>query len=120
MVDPTVLALSLPDIVAAGNEAHPREACGLLLPDGTVFYLTNESPNPQEYLVSGEQFSEAIYGEDGVESHGYTFEQVVVWHTHPSGHVGPSRADLQARRHPMLAPISHMVVALPEGETTYY
>lgn len=120
MISPDTLADCLSMIVEQGMTDHPREAVGLICPDGTVFFLTNEADKLQEYLVSSDQLAAAFYAEDGVEDLGFDLEDVIVWHTHPSGFIGPSRGDLESRRQPVLEQIKHLVISLPNGETTYY
>lgn len=120
VIDPYVLDQILPDLLEHGMEKHPMEACGLICPDGTIVYLTNESGNEQEYLVSSEQFKAAFYAEDGVQDMGFRPEDCIVWHTHPSGFVGPSRGDMESRRQPMLESLAHLVISLPDGPATYF
>lgn len=120
MLSPDILEGVVPKLVKAGLDSLPREACGLICPDGTVFYLTNEAESEQAYLVSREQLGTAFYGVDGVVDLGFGIEDVVIWHTHPSGFVGPSKGDLESRRQPILEKMAHLVVALPTGETSYF
>lgn len=44
------------------------------------------------------------------------WEDVIVWHTHPSGFVGPSRGDMQNR----VEGLKYLVVSLPDGEAVYF
>lgn len=116
-----ILAEALSEIVRAGMEAFPREACGLLTPDGQICFLTNEAEGESSYLVSGPQLEVAIQALFEIEDPGIELlEDLVIWHTHPSGFVGPSKGDLESRRQPILNEIAHLVVALPNGETAYY
>lgn len=118
MLDPMILADAIDQIVEVGVEASPLEACGLICPDGTVFFLTNECDDESSYRISGAQLEAAFLQPDGVCSLGYGVEDVVLWHTHPSGYVGPSEADIESRR--QLPEMMHMVVALPDGGAVYY
>lgn len=120
MLPVDLLSEVLPEIVRHGVECLPYEACGMVCPDGTVFFLTNEADEIGAYFVSGEQLASAFMDEDGVHDLGYTLEDVVMWHTHPSDYPGPSKNDIISRRQPLLKDIEHMVVALPSGQVAYY
>ena len=116
-----ILAEAVPRMVEAGMEALPYEACGLLMTDGQICFLTNEAESEGQYMVSGAQLEKAISALFGVESPDIDLlEDLVIWHTHPSGFVGPSKGDLESRRQPILNDLAHLVVALPNGETVYY
>lgn len=120
MLEPWILAEAVESIVKAGIEAAPLEACGLICPDGTIYFLTNESEKQQEYYVSNSQLAAAIYNPDGVESLGYEFGDVVLWHTHPSDTPSPSPGDIESRKRDQLKDITHLVVAIPSGQATYF
>lgn len=120
MLPVDLLSEVLPEIVRHGVECLPYEAVGMILPDGTIYFLTNEIEELGKYFVSGDQLAAAFMDEDGVYEDGYTLEDVVIWHTHPSNYPGPSRDDIIARRQPLLADVEHMVVALPSGQVAYY
>lgn len=91
-------------IVEKGIAAYPFEACGVLTPDGRLIELPNKAQDPADgYELWLEDFEP--YWEEGV----------VIWHTHPSGFVGPSKGDMQTR----LERVHYLVVTL-EGEATMY
>lgn len=115
-----LLTEALSGIIEAGVESLPYEAVGLLCPDGTVIYLTNELDETGGYYVSGSQLEAAFCQPDGVFDLGFDLSEIIIWHTHPSGFVGPSKGDLKSRRQPILEDIAHLVIALPKGETAYY
>lgn len=114
-----ILEEALPLILEYGAECHPYEAVGLLAPDGQLVFLTNESEAMSAYTVSGAQMSKAMEAifEQGVD---YLISDLIIWHTHPSGFVGPSRGDIRSRRQPVIEKFAHLVIALPNGETCYY
>lgn len=87
-------------------EAAPREAVGLILSDGTVVSLPNHSENP---TCSFEVRKSDLATQLGVERH---LEEVVLWHSHPSGGVGPSRTDM-AQKTPLKY---HLVISLVDGD----
>lgn len=121
LVAADVLAEAVERIVDHGMKLVPDEACGLLLPDGTLFFLTNEAiPATGQYLVSSAQLEAAVYGSDGVEDMGWDWEDCTIWHTHPSDTASPSQGDLESRRHPELIDTPHFVVALPSGVVAYF
>lgn len=79
--------------------------------------LVNTHSDPERaYSVNNEELVEALV--DIMEEHNVIIErhQVVVWHTHPSGHVGPSAGDLRHKE----PDLEYLVVALPNGEATRF
>jgi proteasome lid subunit RPN8/RPN11 len=110
----TSLDLALPEIEKLGRQRAPVEACGLLLdiprkkPDGTVSAIV-ELPNrsidgPGTYRIEPSDIQLALENLEEVED-------VAVWHTHPSGFIGPSKGDMENR--PELG-IYMVVVALTD------
>lgn len=108
--DETVLAL----IDSIGRSRMPREACGLLLPvpdrlDRRVIELPNRSVGRGEYEIWSEDAALELRHYDDVDEE---LGRIAIWHTHPSGLVGPSRGD-HLYRHP---DVPYLVVTLsPEG-----
>lgn len=119
------------EIVRIGLDRAPNEACGILLPPpGDIFRfrsrnrqvieLPNRSLNPRD--------SYEIRGTDIVQELSEWFESVepsddpglVIWHTHPSGNVGPSRGDLDHK----LETFTYLVVSIDpsthEAQTTLF
>lgn len=88
---------ALAEIYQLGLLRAPAEACGLLLDmpwlrsDGRLSYVI-ELPNRTlatsgQYLMEPKDMAFALEGYNDVED-------VAVWHTHPSGFIGPSEGDL--------------------------
>lgn len=115
-------------IRAIGMERMPNEACGLLLPDGAGGAFVIEVPNTSEEpgdscTLSVTDMEEAVaewieyLAERGVDPPPHPAEvDVVAWHTHPGGNVGPSKADLRRRTYAVRC----LVVPLPDGPATQY
>lgn len=96
-----VIALLVPtiidDIVALGRAQIDREVCGVITPHGEVIELPNRAKDPTDAYE--------IHRED---LHRHWDPDCIIWHTHPSGFVGPSRGDMETR-HPGL---NYLVVTL--------
>jgi proteasome lid subunit RPN8/RPN11 len=109
------LELALPEIERLGKLRAPNEACGILLDiprpkyDGTasaVIELPNRSlDGPGTYRIEPRDIQLALENLEEVDD-------VAVWHTHPSGFVGPSRGDMENRGDP---DIYMVVVALTDA-----
>lgn len=88
----------------------PREAVGIIY-KGQVYSLNNASPNPENsFEVLLPQFKRLVLmlevPRDQID------EEVILWHSHPKGGVGPSREDMKNRtplRH-------HLVVSVVDGD----
>jgi len=103
----------LPEIERLGKLRAPNEACGILLDmpwkkaDGSISFvkeLPNRALDEGRYRVDPDDIRLVLEGLEEVED-------VAVWHTHPSGYIGPSRGDMQNRPE---ANIFMLVVALTE------
>jgi proteasome lid subunit RPN8/RPN11 len=105
------------EIVELGMKVSPREACGLLCPDGTVLELPNHAEGEMEYSALGVDMVEALtqWAADKDIPQDTHFD-AIVWHTHPSGSVGPSADDLANRAEDM----RYLVVSLPNGEAVQF
>jgi proteasome lid subunit RPN8/RPN11 len=88
-------------IIAIGKSRAPREACGLLLVqppptiDPIVVEIPNQSLSPEnsyEFTAKQARAAAQEFLDSGVE-----IDDVVVWHTHPSGRTGPSQKDMEVR-----------------------
>jgi proteasome lid subunit RPN8/RPN11 len=104
-----------------GRDRLPNEACGLILPppgDASrapgmhrqVIELPNRSSSPRDSYEIGMHDIEVALEKWG-EQEGVTSDdiaQMVVWHTHPSGHIGPSRGDMRAKA----SDLAYLVVTL--------
>jgi len=86
----------------------PNEAAGVILKDGTVVELQNLSDHPEDsFLLDRAELVKLLQFENEPE-------EVTLWHSHPSGGVGPSRIDMQQK-----TPLKyHLVLSLVEGDIT--
>lgn len=115
---PFSLDVVVPKIVEVGLLRAPNEACGLIIPnldqpiDFWVHELTNRSPDPTNSFVFDTAATKSLLSDPSV------WEDVLIWHTHPSGGVGPSKGDLD-NRHPQLHG-RYLVVSLPRGEAVLF
>jgi proteasome lid subunit RPN8/RPN11 len=107
------LTSALPEIEKLGRLREPNEACGILLDipwrksDGTMSFikeLPNRSMQAGKYKINPVDLRLVLEGLEDVED-------VAIWHTHPSGFLGPSEGDLLYRPDPQ---IWMVVVALTE------
>lgn len=96
----SVLELALTEIEALGKLRSPNEACGVLLdvpwrkPNGSLSWV-KELPNRSvegegTYRVDAQDIRLVLEGLEEVED-------VAIWHTHPSGYIGPSQGDMRNR-----------------------
>lgn len=96
----STLELALPEILEIGKQRAPIEACGVLLdvawrkPNGSPSWV-KELPNrstdgPGTYKVNADDIRMVLEGLEEVED-------VAIWHTHPSGYIGPSQGDMRNR-----------------------
>lgn len=96
----SVLDLALAEIEQLGKLRAPNEACGVLLdvawrkPNGAPSWV-KELPNRSmggegSYRVDAEDIRLVLEGLEEVED-------VAIWHTHPSGYIGPSEGDMVNR-----------------------
>lgn len=110
----STLDLALPEIEKLGNLRAPIEACGVLLdvawrkPDGNMSWV-KELPNrsvdgPGTYRIDAADIRMVLEGLEEVED-------VAIWHTHPSGYIGPSQDDMRNRPDPN---IYMVVIALTD------
>lgn len=125
--DPTLLSGVIEQITQVGMEHAPLEACGLLMfkdGDCAVATLLNEAQNPEtDTFISSDTLLatvENFYGREWLEAtpQSVIHENLVLWHTHPHGQVGPSHIDLESRAK---SPNWRMlVVTIPSGEWTEF
>jgi proteasome lid subunit RPN8/RPN11 len=115
---PFSLDVVIPRILEIGVQRAPNEACGLVIPDleqeidGWVHELVNRSEDPTtSYQFDGSALK-------GMLTDPSVWEDVLIWHTHPSGRVGPSPWDVK-NQHPQLKG-KYLVVALPRGEAVLF
>lgn len=112
------------EIVRLGTLRSPREACGLLLTrhdaGPRIVEVPNRASDPtHDVIMDGPDLQMALAELIG----GHPYEgnlqaDLVLWHTHPSGNVGPSRTDMKMKR--QLGDIRCLVVSLPGGEAAQF
>jgi proteasome lid subunit RPN8/RPN11 len=107
----------LGDITSAIVRALPREAVGLLWePAGCPAVhipLTNTSDDPERsYAVSVEEIALSFLRTTGRTITGAV--DLTLWHSHPSGQVGPSRGDMRERAEGL----RYMVVTVDHDDLT--
>jgi len=113
---PFSIDIIVPKIIELGMAKLPYEACGVVIPDldeppdRWVRELCNRSKDPlNSYVIDPQTVADILVNPE-------VWEDVLIWHTHPSGHVGPSRDDMK-QRDPRL---KYLVVALPRGEAVKF
>lgn len=107
-------------ILSIGLECAPEEACGVVLPDLRVVRLPNRSLSREtSYEVNAQDLVDTIerYVEEAkIDPERLVRGHFLIWHTHPSGNVGPSHGDMLNR----LDGFMYGVVALPSGQATLF
>lgn len=110
----------VPHILALGIEENPYEACGVVIPESTtapiswVRKMLNRADNPfNSYRLDPDTIAQL---EKDYASDNPVWDNVIVWHTHPSGHVGPSREDMLYR----VEGLKYLVVSVPNGEAVFF
>lgn len=96
VLDPEVIQ----EIERIGKDRRPAEACGVLLPfkfkGQQVLEMPNRSATPHdEFVMRGSDVKIALEDFCRVHPSIEIWARIAVWHTHPKGNVGPSRADLE-------------------------
>lgn len=86
----------------------PLEAVGLIYPWGEVVELPNGSDSPENsFRLTKQEMVDALGWVDEED-----MQYCALWHSHPSGGVGPSRIDLQNK-----TPFTyHLVVSIVDGD----
>lgn len=92
---------------------------------GEVAELTNVSPNnTKEFALDQEELRDAVMAwlDRTHRPAGVDDFRVIIWHTHPSGHIGPSEGDMEVKRQFEAAGfnIPYLVVSLPDGIATRF
>lgn len=93
-----------------GERREPAEACGIVIHAQQVIELPNRSLTPHSTF---RMLMEDIAFELDRRKERLTEEQwleMVIWHTHPGGLIGPSRTDIKNK----VPRLRHLVVALTE------
>lgn len=95
---------TLDAIAAIGEDRRPNEACGLLIPLKDRLPEIRELPNRSKYPhdsfeMRGQDIFltlQSVFGEDlTMDDVEEIITEIAVWHTHPEGNIGPSRADIR-------------------------
>lgn len=112
-------------IVGIGLQKHPHEACGLLITGAEglarISEVPNRAPDPsKDVVMTADDIEEALRRMVGDPARypGNLARELVVWHTHPGGLVGPSKVDMEFRR--QLGNTRCLVVSLPNGEAVQF
>lgn len=97
---------ALEEIERLGHLRAPAEACGLLLPvpltsrsgeTRTVIEMPNRSPRPQDSYYFTTDDVRIELGTWITSQPRQVLNDIVVWHTHPGGNIGPSRDDMKQK-----------------------
>jgi proteasome lid subunit RPN8/RPN11 len=106
----------VPQIMEIGLRRAPNEACGIVVPDldvpaaDWVHELQNRSSDPlTSYEIDTATIKQLVDDPDA-------WADVLVWHTHPKGGVGPSKGDMESK----VQGLRYLVVALPRGEAVLF
>lgn len=90
------------------RSSHTKELVGIIDGVGNLFLLSNKSNNPlNSFEIDKSEILELFTSGVARDPSGTT-----LWHTHPSGLVGPSRIDVQQKT---VFPY-HLVVTLLEDQ----
>lgn len=92
-------------------DALPNEVGGIIIAGKQVLVLTNHSGHPEnQFLFYVSELRQLT--EDYKVPQNRIEEDVVLWHTHPAGGVGPSREDMKNR-----TPLKHhLVLSYVDGD----
>lgn len=120
-----ILPQDIEQIAQWGMEAGYVEACGVLMTrsDGgpRLKKVVNRAQQPQiQTLMLSDDMMDAILELIGDPRHyeGHLSAELVVWHTHPGGLIGPSLYDKQWRE--SLGDTRCLVVTIPSGEAVTF
>jgi proteasome lid subunit RPN8/RPN11 len=124
MVGSPVLSFGIdvvvPRIIELGMAEAPREACGLVIPcldeppDEWVRPLRNRHPHPEQAYEIDPLTVKGLL--EDLQRQERVWEDVLIWHTHPQGQVGPSKGDMDYRH----LGLKYLVVSLPRGEAVMF
>ena len=107
------------DIAKIGHQRMPAEACGILLrvphKGERIFEVPNRAIEANdEFVMSGKDILLVLEDYEG------DVLDLAIWHTHPGGQLGPSKADMEQR----LKPFPHLVITLydrpQEAKATWF
>lgn len=90
------------EIARIGKERAPCEACGLLLPIAwrgkRVWELPNRSKTPHDsFTLTGTDIMLELEDFIAQVDDQQIWGEIVIWHTHPKGNLGPSVYDMRNR-----------------------
>lgn len=119
-LEPSLTEEVVEEIRGYGRAKMPQEACGIVLPTGLVVEFANHAAEPEHnYVIQLSEISEFVNNWLTVAEVPAGVVQVgfIVWHTHPSGFVGPSQTDIQLQKNlkERQIDIPQVVVAMPDG-----
>lgn len=122
-----ILESDVEQIRQLGMETGADEICGLLLtrPDTgpRLCQVPNRARNPRRNVVmlSDDMLDGVLELVGNPDRYpGDLTRDLVVWHTHPGGLVGPSMVDLEWRWTETLSQTRCLVVTIPSGEAVYF
>lgn len=108
-------AAQLDQIVQWGLAEAPKEVCGILF-QNQVSRLPNHAAEDGEYEVLGIDIVAAVKVMCGSSRDEVDPSEITIWHTHPSGMVGPSAGDLENKNELF----RFVVISLPNGEAVEF
>lgn len=113
---PLIQGLLKRELLLRARNSLPREAVGIIH-EGVVYSLANASASPEDsFEFSRESLRKLIQILDIPLER--VNEEIILWHSHPKGGVGPSRTDMQHK-----TPLKHhLVVSLVDNDlvATWY
>lgn len=120
MKTPLVLEkTTIEQMAEIGRLRLPNEACGVLIPPPgwkgqQVFELPNRSKTPADsFVMSSDDIVMTLEEWAAEYSDPSVWSDITIWHTHPSGAVGPSKADMENK----IEQCGNLVLSLPaEGD----
>lgn len=105
---------ALQEIYELGLKRKPAEACGILLPRPWKNSWILELPNRSAHCHDSFEFTTAdmrMVLEPWLDqATSEDFQSMALWHTHPSGGIGPSRIDMRNK----VVEAHHLVVAITD------
>ena len=107
-------------VLTYGRAEEPNEACGIVTPDSVVVKLPNSSPSPTDsYVIATQDLVDALHEymeRSQANPADLPMDCFIVWHTHPSGLIGPSKGDVSNK----VGEFQYVVVTMPNGEATIF
>lgn len=89
------------EIYLLGVQHQPNEVCGVILPSpfrgSQVVMIPNESSTPTEHFLTSGKAIAAHLHEWLLNASSSDLMNIIFWHTHPRGNIGPSKGDLVNR-----------------------